>query len=62
MSINKSNMEKLFDFVDVFPHYMIGSNSDLPITGGSGTVVIIVAGIAVIALGIIIFKKGNKKQ
>lgn len=35
MSISKNNMTRLFDFVDNFPHYMIGSNSDLPITGGS---------------------------
>ena len=35
MVINRNNMTRLFDFVDDFPHYMIGSNSDLPITGGS---------------------------
>ena len=34
----------------------------LPITGGSGTVAIIIAGVVIIALGIIIFKKGNKKE
>ena len=26
---------KLFDFVKQFPHYMLGSNADLPIVGGS---------------------------
>ena len=26
---------KLFDFVEQFPHYFIGSNADLPIVGGS---------------------------
>lgn len=35
MIINRSNLSKLFDFVDMFPHFIIGSNSDLPITGGS---------------------------
>ena len=35
MHVNRENMAILFEFVDDFPHYMIGSNSDLPITGGS---------------------------
>ncbi len=35
MSINKTNLSHLFEFVDLFPHYFIGSNSDLPIVGGS---------------------------
>jgi len=35
MAINKNTFEKLLDFVDVFPHYFIGSNADLPIVGGS---------------------------
>lgn len=35
MSINENNLCALFDFIDMFPHYFIGSNSDLPITGGS---------------------------
>lgn len=35
MKINKNTFEKLLDFVDVFPHYFIGSNADLPIVGGS---------------------------
>ncbi|MEG1576637.1 MAG: galactose-1-phosphate uridylyltransferase, partial [Clostridium sp.] len=26
---------KLFDFIRLFPHYMLGSNADLPIVGGS---------------------------
>lgn len=35
MKINKDTFEKLFDFIDIFPHYFIGSNADLPIVGGS---------------------------
>lgn len=35
MKINKSTFEKLLEFVEKFPHYMIGSNADLPIVGGS---------------------------
>ncbi|MBR1863498.1 MAG: UDP-glucose--hexose-1-phosphate uridylyltransferase [Ruminococcus sp.] len=35
MVIDKSAFEKLFDFVEQFPHYFIGSNADLPIVGGS---------------------------
>jgi UDPglucose--hexose-1-phosphate uridylyltransferase len=35
MTINYSNMSKLFAFIDLFPNYFIGSNSDLPIVGGS---------------------------
>lgn len=35
MVISRSAMEKLFDFVDQFPHYFVGSNADLPIVGGS---------------------------
>ena len=35
MRIDRSTFEKLFDFVDLFPHYTIGSNADLPIVGGS---------------------------
>jgi UDPglucose--hexose-1-phosphate uridylyltransferase len=35
MAINKNTFEKLLDFIDVFPHYFIGSNADLPIVGGS---------------------------
>ena len=35
MVIDKAVFEKLFDFVEQFPHYMIGSNADLPIVGGS---------------------------
>ncbi len=35
MKIDFSAFEKLFDFVDLFPHYFIGSNADLPIVGGS---------------------------
>ncbi len=35
MTINSSTFRKLFDFVSIFPHYIIGSNADLPIVGGS---------------------------
>lgn len=35
MVIDKSVFNKLFDFVQQFPHYIIGSNADLPIVGGS---------------------------
>ncbi|MBR6566239.1 MAG: galactose-1-phosphate uridylyltransferase, partial [Spirochaetaceae bacterium] len=35
MEINKAAFGKLFDFVRQFPHYMVGSNADLPIVGGS---------------------------
>ncbi len=35
MKISKTTIERLLDFVKMFPHYMIGSNADLPIVGGS---------------------------
>ncbi len=35
MQINEKTFSKLFDFLDLFPHYFIGSNADLPIVGGS---------------------------
>lgn len=35
MKIDRSAFEKLFDFINLFPHYSIGSNADLPIVGGS---------------------------
>ena len=35
MSIDEACFRKLFDFLDGFPHYFIGSNADLPIVGGS---------------------------
>ncbi|MBP5165209.1 MAG: UDP-glucose--hexose-1-phosphate uridylyltransferase [Lachnospiraceae bacterium] len=35
MKIDKAAFIKLFDFVDTFPHYFLGSNADLPIVGGS---------------------------
>ncbi len=35
MKIDRSAFEKLFDFVEQFPHYFVGSNADLPIVGGS---------------------------
>lgn len=35
MHIAGDTIDKLFDFVDYFPNYMIGSNASLPIIGGS---------------------------
>ena len=35
MKIDRSAFQKLFDFVEKFPHYFVGSNADLPIVGGS---------------------------
>lgn len=35
MVIDQTTFRQLLQFVDVFPHYMIGSNADLPIVGGS---------------------------
>lgn len=35
MKINKSTFKKLIEFTDMFPHYTLGSNADLPIVGGS---------------------------
>lgn len=35
MHLTRDSFQRLFDFVDQFPHYFIGSNADLPIVGGS---------------------------
>lgn len=35
MVINRSAFDKLLSFVQLFPHYFVGSNADLPIVGGS---------------------------
>lgn len=35
MKIDRKAFEKLFSFVEQFPHYFLGSNADLPIVGGS---------------------------
>lgn len=35
MKINATTFSRLIDFVDIFPHYFLGSNADLPIVGGS---------------------------
>ncbi|MBQ8309802.1 MAG: UDP-glucose--hexose-1-phosphate uridylyltransferase, partial [Clostridia bacterium] len=35
MKIDRSTFVKQMDFVTQFPHYMLGSNADLPIVGGS---------------------------
>ncbi|NLG24817.1 MAG: UDP-glucose--hexose-1-phosphate uridylyltransferase [Clostridiales bacterium] len=35
MRVDRASINRLFDFVQQFPHYFIGSNADLPIVGGS---------------------------
>ncbi len=35
MKMDKSTVDKLLDFIEIVPHYFVGSNSDLPIVGGS---------------------------
>lgn len=35
MKVDHATFLHLFDFIDQFPHYMLGSNADLPIVGGS---------------------------
>lgn len=35
MQMNRGSFDTMLDFVDIFPHYFIGSNADLPIVGGS---------------------------
>ena len=35
MAISEAGFRRLFDFVEQFPHYFLGSNADLPIVGGS---------------------------
>jgi len=35
MKLNRKTFQRLFDFIESFPHYFIGSNADLPIVGGS---------------------------
>ena len=35
MHVDRKGLTCLLDFVDLFPHYFIGSNADLPIVGGS---------------------------
>ncbi len=35
MKIDASVFNKLFDVLDILPHYFVGSNADLPIVGGS---------------------------
>ena len=35
MKITKRTFKNLLEFVQMFPHYFIGSNADLPIVGGS---------------------------
>ncbi len=35
MKIDRETFVKLLDFEEIYPHYFIGSNADLPIVGGS---------------------------
>jgi UDPglucose--hexose-1-phosphate uridylyltransferase len=35
MKLTKKSFTRLLNFVEMFPHYFIGSNADLPIVGGS---------------------------
>ncbi len=35
MKISRGSFERILEFVDIFPHYFVGSNADLPIVGGS---------------------------
>ncbi len=35
MNVTVDTFKRLFDFVDQFPHYFLGSNAGLPIVGGS---------------------------
>ncbi|MDR0381728.1 MAG: UDP-glucose--hexose-1-phosphate uridylyltransferase [Oscillospiraceae bacterium] len=35
MAMNRGTFEKLFGFLEQFPHYFVGSNAELPIVGGS---------------------------
>lgn len=35
MKLTKKSFERLLNFIEILPHYFIGSNADLPIVGGS---------------------------
>lgn len=35
MSVTEASFRRMLDFLDMFPHYFIGSNAALPIVGGS---------------------------
>lgn len=35
MKIDRGSFERVLEFVDIYPHYFVGSNADLPIVGGS---------------------------
>ena len=35
MKVDRACLGRLLDFVDLFPHYFVGSNADLPVVGGS---------------------------
>lgn len=35
MKLTEKSFTRMFDFVERFPHYFVGSNADLPIVGGS---------------------------
>lgn len=35
MTVDRGTFDNLFEFITLFPHYMLGSNTDIPIVGGS---------------------------
>lgn len=35
MKVDRQTFENLLEFITLFPHYMLGSNTDIPIVGGS---------------------------
>ncbi|MGG7212019.1 UDP-glucose--hexose-1-phosphate uridylyltransferase [Clostridium nigeriense] len=35
MKITQNTFDRILEFVEMFPHYFVGSNADLPIVGGS---------------------------
>lgn len=35
MRVDRNTFQRLLEFVEMFPHYFMGSNADLPIVGGS---------------------------
>lgn len=35
MQVDRNTFQRLLEFVEMFPHYFMGSNADLPIVGGS---------------------------
>lgn len=35
MKVEAATFQRLFEFLELFPHYFVGSNADLPLVGGS---------------------------